>query len=811
MPKVDGSISSLLQGVSQQPERDRLPGQCTSMQNMSADPITGLTRRPGTDLIDELIWAQNVRGWYNFETRDRNRWIACFRRSNVHVWDLTGREVEVINETGASDFLNNGSDNLRYFTIEDTTYVSNRHLVPSIIEWQSRPYLNAQSQNSRRQCALIQVTGGQYNKAYSFFVNGVLQGQVITPSGEETIHAVEIRTTHIANNLANDIYSRLSQYGWNVMTKQDIILLWHDDHDPVTVATSDDFGNTLLKVTGMTVPRVEDLPLFAPHNYVVRVAQSADPETDLWFRFIVEGKEDDWGTESGFGFFGQSGYWQETIAPWTPYAIDKFTMPFQLKFDPYDNNGTWTHRFRFGPIDWNERKIGTRVSNPDPSFIGGNIMDVSTFQGRLVLLSGPNVIMSRSNRQHDFWIASVSQQAASDPIDIRSKVEASEMQAAVQHNRDLVVFANKGQFLISGRSALTPSNAALVLTSNFDAELRAKPLGAGRNVFFATNFGQWTGIREFYAESGTDINDSRDVTQHARKYIKGRAVKLTASTNYNMLLVHTDNASNEVYLYQYIWTDTEKIQSAWSKLDFSTPVQYSFFYDDELYLIARNGDAYHLLRMSWDMQDDPGVNYHVHLDQRWEVSPVQTEFLLPFAYLGNHDLMFIQGPGCPNPGMAIPADWWWSSSDNAWRVRLKSNTGMQGGTVICGVRFWSEYEPTMPMVKDEDGTKIGTGRLTINKFLVSVANTGEIIGEVLYNDYGGPAAPKIRFNGRIVGDYRNRVGEQPNISEMFYVPFRHQADKASISLWTDSQLPMTILDIEWDGQYTKTGRRITGG
>jgi hypothetical protein len=70
MTKVDGSLKSLLQGVSQQPPRDRLPGQSTDQLNMSADPVTGLTRRPPTDLVGGLFSSPDVRGFQEFETSD---------------------------------------------------------------------------------------------------------------------------------------------------------------------------------------------------------------------------------------------------------------------------------------------------------------------------------------------------------------------------------------------------------------------------------------------------------------------------------------------------------------------------------------------------------------------------------------------------------------------------------------------------------------------------------------------------------------------------------------------------------------------
>jgi hypothetical protein len=46
--KVDGSLASLVQGVSQQPPNQRRPGQHAGQVNMMSDPVRGLSRRHGT-------------------------------------------------------------------------------------------------------------------------------------------------------------------------------------------------------------------------------------------------------------------------------------------------------------------------------------------------------------------------------------------------------------------------------------------------------------------------------------------------------------------------------------------------------------------------------------------------------------------------------------------------------------------------------------------------------------------------------------------------------------------------------------------
>lgn len=791
MAKVDGSLKSLLQGVSQQPPRDRLPGQCTLQVNMSSDPITGLTRRPATDLVNKLLTSGNVRGWHDFDTKDGSKFIAAFYDTTVKVFDLNGEERTCTVDADASPYLSTATE-MRFSSVDNDTYVVNRQKVVAMTD-EERTYFNRED----RQAFVIQVLGGQYGREYNVKINDVQYAVFKVANGKEPEHIEQTRTKYIANQLYTQLQANLPT-GWNKSIKDDIIVLWIDNSADYTITVNDDYGNTNIKACGVTVSRQEDLPRFAPHNYVVRVAEKTDAETDLWFRFIVDGYEDDW--TSGVELFGQQGYWQETVAPLTPIGIDDTTMPHVLV---YRSDGT----FRFRKVEWAKRSVGTTTSNPDPSFIGGTITDVSSFQGRLVFTSGPNVIMSRTNKERDFWFGSASAQAESDPIDVRSRVEASTMQAIIQHNRDLVIFSEKGQFIIYGRTSLTPENAALVLSSAFEAELRAKPVGAGRNVFFATNFGSYTGIREFFVESGTDINDSRAVTQHVKKYIEGRVTKIVASSNYDTALIQTDANLGKLYWYQYIWTDTEKVQSSWSELVFPLPIAHTWFDEETVYMVMRDGTDYYLTRMSLDVQDSTGIGYHVHLDHRFDVIEVSRQFVLPYAYLRNFNLVAVQGTDCPTPGMTVPIQIIeYSSEYNGYVVTLKHD--MLGGDIVVGGSYKSRYQPTMPMVKDQDQVKVGTGNLTISRFMISLSSTGEVIGQML-SAYGN--GQPVRFNGRLVGDLQNRVGVQPLSNETFTLPFGQKSDLAQIELWTESHLPMTFLDIEWLGQYTKRGKRISTG
>lgn len=776
--KIDGAYKSLLQGVSQQPPRDRLPGQCRVQTNMLSDPVKSLTRRPPTDLVGLLGASTSIKGWHTFTSKNGQKFLIWFTNNTMRIFDLNGNEKTVAFDAGVSSFLSTAGT-IRCFTDEDdTTICVNDGQVPAMLS-DTPAYMN-----TGVYAGIVQVLGGQYGKTYRIYINGTAAASYKTPDGSQASESNNVATTYIALQL----YSSFNYTGCFISIQDDVLVIWSNTVS-FTVTATDGVGNVNIKAMNQSVPDTGDLPRIAPHKYVARVAEKSDPEKDLWFQFLVEGHESDSPT---LNLFGRAGYWQECVAPNVPYKLNKATMPCVLTY-----NGT---SFTLSQGEWEDRKVGTLVSNPNPTFIGKRIRDVSSFQGRTVFIAGSNVIMSRTNRPYDFWFGSASALTDTDPVDINSSVDGSNMVSLIQHNRDLVVFSNNAQFIVYGKQRATAETAALTLTTKFQSEPGAKPVGAGRNVFFAANYGKYTAIREFFTEGGTEINDSRPVTQHAKEYIVGTAKHLACSSNYDMLLVHTDTDRNVVYVYQYIWADQEKVLSAWHKWEFPYEVVYSFFDEDMIYSVHKIAGQYYLVRLPLDVQNDADLEYPVHLDYRFDITSITDNFTLPYAWMNSNQLVAVQATGCPTPG--LPAR---IKAVTGTTVQLKRS--MNGGNLIAGLRYQSEYSPTLPFVKDADGVVIGTGSLRLSHFMLSLSKTGKMYGQAL-TKYGD--GPVVTYTARTVGDVDNLVGEEAITDGKFIMPFRLDVEQADVLFYTDSHTPMTILDIEYKGQYNKKGRRITG-
>ena len=610
-------------------------------------------------------------------------------------------------------------------------------------------------------------------------------GEYKTPDGSTASHGEQIGTDTIAEKLVESIQPKLEDF--HVERNSDVILFRYTggELNDFSITVSDGDGGANILCFTDQVGDIGKLSRFAPHDYVVKVTGADNSEADDWYlRFDKHNKST--------GLDGE-GLWIETVAPDVEYKLDQNTMPRVIR---KDDNGD----FIIEKGEWEGRRVGDKKTNPDPSFIGNKIKDLALFQGRLVILAGHHVVMSRTNQHLDFWKNSATQLVDDDVIDVSSATRKSApiMCRAVPHNRDLVIFAESAQFVVFGRNAITPKNTSLVLTTTYEANLKASPAPAGKNVFYAVHYGGFCGIKEFYTEGEVDINASRPITSHCTQYLEGDATLLSTSTNFDLLLVHTNKSKRVVYAYEYLWLGDEKVQSAWSKWVFEHDVLFSCFIADTIYLVCseESGRAI-LLSLRLDRFKDNG-NYQVHLDHKIYVRDVELTLNLPEYYGDTEHVVAVQGDGCPNPGMLAPVD----------RVVGKTlflTNSLNGGTVICGLPYKSETTLTPPVIRDSSGEPITTGTLSVHHYSVHLVDSGYSVFTI-QDDYEGDT--DLYEDARLVGDSDNTVGVPAVDTFSTTVPFLRDTSHSLLKISSDRHTPLRVAQVSWKGSYIKRGTHI---
>lgn len=793
MSKVDGSLVSLIQGVSQQPPRERLPGQCTLQENMSSDPVDGLGRRQPTVFVGDLFASDpSVTRWEEFVAPDGNRYIIGYGANRIRVWTLAAVE-KALTFNHPTTYLTGEQVSLE--TVDNRTFVVDRSRITKMLD--DLPLYSMGG-------GLIWLLGGQYGRTYRITVKYKDAGNVDqtvsvtynSPNGGTAADSLAVATEALATQLFTALTGNATfNLSFGATRISDVIYIrWLDTNriDDFDLTVDDGDGGANIFAMTRRIDTAAKLPRYAPHRYIARITGDGNSDADDWYlQFLVA--DDLPSTTLGLGF-GKEGVWRECTGPFEPYKWDTTTMPHALVQDETTGQFTWAQ------AAWMERRSGDDDSNPPPSLLGRTINDLSTFQGRLSFASGPNVVMSRINKALDLWIQSATTQADDDPIDVQSTAKSfSVMRYFVPQNRDLIVFSDKAQFIILGRTALKPDNAALVLSTSFEADLRAAPVPTGRNVFFAFVSGLYTGIKEFYAEGVDDVNDSRPITQHVSQYIPGTVRQLASTSNFDNLIVLSSDDQRKMYIYEYLWVDDAKAQSSWSTLIMPHPVVFCTFDQNVLYIVMNDNGRHYLNKMELSPVNDTGLTYIVHLDNKVTIPGVTTTINLPYSSTGRQ-LVAVQGAGCPEPGMALEVVW---SGNTGTMTR-----SMGGGSVIVGERYLSRYKPTMPMVKDRNNVKLGTGRLTLKRFLVQLKDTGFV--KAIISSRFRDVHSKL-FSGRIIGDPDNQVGRPAIASTAFGVRVGLDADACELELQSDSHMPWSVSDIEWVGQWTKRGKRIANG
>ena len=181
MPLLVTSVPNLAQGVSQQPDNLRYPGQCDEQINAWSTVVEGLVKRPNTRWVNEFnssAVSDSDKLFTHFVKRDeQNKYCVQVSLGGVGVIDLdTGSNITVETTSIAQRYLSLGGSastavtnplkDLRALTVADYTFLVNKNMVVE----KNANKLSAVPDKE----ALISVKLGDYEKAYSVYINDKL-------------------------------------------------------------------------------------------------------------------------------------------------------------------------------------------------------------------------------------------------------------------------------------------------------------------------------------------------------------------------------------------------------------------------------------------------------------------------------------------------------------------------------------------------------------------------------------------------------------------------------------------------------------
>lgn len=535
-----------------------------------------------------------------------------------------------------------------------------------------------------------------------------------------------------------------------------------------------------------SVQKFTNLPATAPDGYLVKVVDEEGSNTDDYYvKYSAEEK-----------------VWKECAKPNMKNHFDASTLPHVLVREA---NGTFTFR----RAEWESRDIGDEDSNPLPSFIGQTINDVFYHRNRLGFLSGENVILTRSANFFNFWMTSATKVQDTDPIDLAvSDNTISTLYNAVTFDTDLILFSQEAQFMLSADGILTPTSANLSpAVTHYEASLKAKPVNAGRNVYFVAERAKYTTVREFFtAADNTDAKDVQDITSHVPNYIPNGVYKIIPSTVENVMLYLTEGDETAMYVYKYLFIDSQRVQAAWSKWDMQGVVYGGQFIDNYLYLIVERNGYYCLEKVSFTINttDFDSEAYRILLDCKHSYQiPADCYDSLKDETTVNVSDIFGDIYEQDRQYSAVASDGTYAKAKDG---KLAFIGDYSNQVLIVGLNYNFKIVMLTIMVKQSDNGNTQAlieGRLQLRQMWFNYADSGYFKITV---DIKDKQAYVYEYTSRLLGTRFNILGAMPFTTGSFKFPIQAKNENVNICLETDTPLPVSLVGAGWIGNYQRRTR-----
>lgn len=826
MSKVDGSLGSLIQGVSQQPQRARRAGQSETQENVTNNEVSGLLRRPHTDYIgpcegieDYDTLRNSTGGIVSNPDGDPIYWRAntsALGYDTISIHDMATGDLEATLGNAAYTPDNSNAD-LVVRNVGGTLYVLNKTIEPAMdtIDNEAADELGW----------VIFCRGGATSTEFSFTIFDDTIGEFKVWMKTDDTDTDKITVQWIISQLAGalDIGGHsvahgadlgISQNGSSItkaaalllfdaqytgsLENDHMLILADDDTENTRITVNDGSGTKLIQGINNTVQRLEWIPTRARKNQVVQVRGDDNSiADDYYLQFLTD-------SVSASGAFEDiDGVWTETASPFLQNQLDGATMPHEITLT--------AGVYALAEIAWEDRSAGDEDSNPVPKFIGEPIKDLVEFQERFVFLHGQSASLSEVGEHTNFFLQSATTLLDTDPIHITpsSTDNKNLMTHAVLSNRDLVIFAtNDAQYTLSGRSKITPSTAAMPLTAEFAAGTLARPVGSGNVVFYSATVGANSEISEMYLLGQDDAHARRSLSNHVPKYIDPHVDSLVSMEGYQTLLAwDSTTAATAVYVYEYLWQDNTRVQAAWSKWKFEDRLVHAYADDEFIYGVFEDThtSALHkayVAKIDLTRPASGELDFEVHLDRQQAHSSASID--LPTG--PTYEAVFTSGDNT-----SLAATLTAGTPDGVTGLTPYTVSGGVGD-IVTGIPYLTVFVPTMPVIKDRSGVARAVSDLSVARFLLQTIGTGPFraIRETSFED------PEdywtLYWEGRTWDDPDFILGGPPVDDARVEFTFEENAATSWMRIECDFYTPMNITEIEWAGSLRGRSTRVnTGG
>lgn len=792
MSLVSTTIPNLINGVSQQASALRLASQGEEQVNGFSSPVDGLRKRAGSRHVARLEGASGDAFIHTINRDSTEQYVVMIQNGDLKVWDVEGNP-QVVNFPNGKTYLQGTSDRFKAVTVADFTFILNTSVV-------TRKASNLAP--NRPFEALVWVKQGSYGAKYTLAVAGQSHTYTV-PNGSEPAHANSVTTDNIAAQLRNGIAGKLGS-GWQVTLYGSSIYIRRNDGAFFSIRSDDSIGDNGVQVIAGKIQRFSNLPARAVNGFKVEITGDQSSSFDNYF---VEYDTSNTGSVEGV--------WKESLKGGEEFRFNASTMPHALVREANGN-------FSFKVLDWAEREVGDLDSNPFPSFIDRRLNDIFFHRNRLGFVSDENIVFSRAGDYFNFFIGTATAVLDDDPIDVGvSHTKVSIIRHAIPFNKTLLLFSDQTQFQLGTAEILTPNTISINQTTEYECSLRAKPVGAGRFIYFVTNRGSFSGLREYFVDNRTESEEANDITGHVPQYIPRGVFKLAVSSSEDVMVVLSDQTPNRLYVYKYFWGDQEKLQASWSywELDEGDRILNCDFIESRLYLLIERNDGVHLEYIDIEAgAKDPDLGFHVHLDRlvteaklssiTYDSSANTTTINLPYKLRTNENIQIVTGKG-GSKASGVIFEGFTRNDSNPSFTSLVLNGDWRDEPFFVGRPYTFRYVFSQLNIKEESigggQLTIGEGRIQLRKLNILYSKTGffkAIVTPFRRDPY------TYTFSGRVIGSGLNILGKVSIEEGKFGFPIGSKNDQVRIELENDTYLPCYFLSAEWEAFFSIRSRRL---
>ena len=765
MGTYEAAYKSLLQGVSQQLPEERLPGQLTAQVNMVSDPVTNLRRRPGVVFRKSWAWAssdyEHSLGWFTDIAGSRVNILLNTNTGNIRILDEQFNEGASLN--GGAYLINADPTRIRTSSVGNEFFLCNVDKQP-VVQYDTAGPNPANS-------GFFYVVSGAFSKGYSVVIvhgAGSITASYTTPSGTGSGDAALATPEYIAEQL----HTKLVSGDPSLSVQRDGPYVFITRAGGISVNTSVGTGFMIASKSGV-VRSTGDLPARLPsaaNGFICRVGTGDSPQYYRYNHLTTE--------------------WSETGAWGSPSSITN--VPISLMW-----NGT---AWALNTESFVGRNAGDEDSNELHEWMTYGITGMGTYQGRLVLMSGPLVSLSASNKPRHFFRTTVSSLLNSDPIEVGAGMNsAAAYEWAIPFNKDLVLFSRAYQAVIpSGNTAVTPSTATVVPTSAHETDTTSIPITLGRTLMYCTPKSEdFFGAMEMIPSNYTDSQYvSQDSTPHLPKYMGGRCRFAVSSGVASLALVAPSGDPYSLIVHEYHWDGDTKVQQSWHQWTFEYPIATAYFASDVVVLVfVQNGQVVigtidpRAGALNAQSERRPFLDLNVSLSIVGHVVTLP-EWMLTFdpAIAGKLGLVSLTGALAGEPvGFTVNGG------------TLRTVLSHPSGTVGIGVPFYSGVIPSPPVVKDYNDQTIHSGKATLQRFMIGTKNSSEFkvtvtdaysTGEELAVPTLSWSSPELELGRGLFADTSTSI-----------VPCRTDLRSTAMEVSTEGTGELNITSLEYVAKY----------